>query len=207
MEPSGREIMVEENRNREKTRRTPAVFLDRDGTIIEDPGYLDDPEGVRILPGAAEAIRKLREAGYKIVCVSNQSGVARGLFTEERVHEINARLQVLLREEKTEIDAIYFCPHHPDCGEPPYRRACRCRKPAPGMVKKAEGEHFIDLERSFMIGDSLVDVLTGRAAGLETILVMTGQGRKEKHRIERAPEEKPDFEARDILEAANIILK
>jgi D-glycero-D-manno-heptose 1,7-bisphosphate phosphatase len=186
--------------------RSPAVFVDRDGTLIEDVGYLSRCEDIRILPGAVEAIRKLRKAGFKIICISNQSGVARGKLSENQVREVNNRLQELLRAEEAELDAYYFCPHHPEAGEPPYRTVCRCRKPEPGMLEKAETDHAIDLSASFLIGDSIVDVAAGRRAGVRTVMVMTGPGRETRSAAAWDPDTWPDFMAEDLLEAAALIL-
>lgn len=154
-----------------------AAFLDRDGTIIDDPGYLADPEGVRLLPRAADAIAALADAGYLIVIVTNQSGLARGLFSEDTLAAIHQRLRLRLRDAHpaARIDAIYHCPHlPPDPGQPetPLRRACPCRKPAPGMLLRAAAEHNIDLAASVTIGDSPRDVEAGQAAGCGAALLL-----------------------------------
>src|SRR5690606_15969958 len=123
-----------------------AVFLDRDGTLMEDRGYLGDPEGVALLPGVALALKKLRAAGYLLIVVSNQSGIARGLFTHEDLTRVNRRLETLLEEQGARLDAIYYCPHGPESQS-------ETRKPAPGMILLAAREHHIDLHASATIGD------------------------------------------------------
>lgn len=148
-----------------------AVFLDRDGTLIEDVNFLREPSGIRIMPGAPEAIRLLREGGYRIIIVSNQSGVARGCFTEEKLVEINEKVQALFAEAGAAIDAVYYCPHLPEGIAPEYAIDCLCRKPLPGMFFRAAADWNIELTDSFAIGDSERDVEAGRRAGCHTILV------------------------------------
>lgn len=154
-----------------------AVFLDRDGTLIEEVHHLASPEQVRLLPGAADAVRRLNDAGALVVVVTNQSGVARGYFPESRVAEVHARLSALLAEHGAHIDAYYHCPHHPTEGVGAYRVACDCRKPKPGLLLTAAREMDIDLSRSWMIGDKACDAEAGAAAGCRTVLVRTGHGR------------------------------
>jgi D-glycero-D-manno-heptose 1,7-bisphosphate phosphatase len=150
----------------------PAVFLDRDGTLIEEVGHLGDPDGVVVLPGVPGALRRLAGAGYALVVVSNQAGVARGLFGEEDIRAVNARTARLLEAERAPpIDGWYWCPHHPDFTGP-----CDCRKPQPGMLKRAAEELDLDLERSWMVGDHPVDAGAARAAGARPIVVRTGHG-------------------------------
>jgi D-glycero-D-manno-heptose 1,7-bisphosphate phosphatase len=157
-------------------KRHAAVFLDRDGTINEEVGYLDGIEKLRLIPGAAEGIRRINESGMKTVVITNQSGVARGLFDESVVHQVNARLREMLRAEGAAIDGLYFCPHHPTAGRGDYLRTCTCRKPAPGLILRAAEELFIDPRRSYMIGDTLKDIEAGTRAGAKGILVRTGLG-------------------------------
>jgi D-glycero-D-manno-heptose 1,7-bisphosphate phosphatase len=154
-----------------------AVFLDRDGTLIEEVHYLAAPEQVRLLPGAADAVRQLNAAGALVVVVTNQAGVARGYFPERRVVEVHERLTALLAEHGARIDGYFYCPHHPTEGVGAYRVACACRKPKPGMLLTAARELDIDLARSWMIGDKPGDAEAGSAAGCRTILVRTGHGR------------------------------
>ena len=154
-----------------------AVFLDRDGTLIEEVHYLAAAEQVRLLPGAADAVRRLNEAGVLVVVVTNQAGVARGYFPESRVAEVHERLSTLLAEH-VRIDAYFHCPHHPTEGVGVYRVECECRKPKPGLLLAAARELDIDLARSWMIGDKPSDAEAGAAAGCRTILVRTGHGAK-----------------------------
>jgi D-glycero-D-manno-heptose 1,7-bisphosphate phosphatase len=141
-----------------------AVFLDRDGTIVRDPGFLRSPDEVRLLPGAGGAIRALREAGYAIVVVTNQSGLARGLLDEATLGLVHARLEHLLRREGAALDGIYWCPHHPGEGSPPLRIDCECRKPKPGLLLRAVAELSLDPGRSFSAGDSPRDLEASLAA-------------------------------------------
>ena len=154
-----------------------AVFLDRDGTIIEEVHYLSSPEQVRLIPGAADAVRAFNEAGVLVVVVTNQAGVARGYFPESRVREVHEHLSALLGEHGAHIDAYYHCPHHPTEGVGEYRVACDCRKPKPGLLLTAARDLNIDLSRSWMIGDKSCDAEAGAAAGCRTMLVRTGHGR------------------------------
>jgi len=183
-----------------------AVFMDRDGTINYDPGYLGDPEKVQLLPKVPEAIKLLNEAGAKVIVVSNQSGVARGFFTEEVVRKVNERLREKLLLQRARIDDFYFCPHHPDFGEEPYRIDCECRKPKPGLLIQAAREHGIDLSHSFVVGDKLSDIEAGLNAGCRTILVLNGKD-PEVLAIDTRLNASPDYIAPDLYEAAEWILK
>ncbi len=153
-----------------------AVFLDRDGTMIEEVNYLSSPEQVRLIPGTVEAIRRWNHLGVKVVVVTNQAGVARGYFPESRVAEVHSHLSAVLAEGGATIDAYYHCPHHPDHGVGEFRIDCECRKPAPGMLLWAARDLGIDLTRSWMIGDKLSDLWAGAAVGCRTLLVRTGYG-------------------------------
>lgn len=153
-----------------------AVFFDRDGTINEEVGYLDRPERLRLIPGAAEAIRLINASGMRAVVVTNQSGIARGLFSEVDVGAVHARLRELLLREGGYLDGIYFCPHHPTEGRAPYLRHCDCRKPAPGLLLKAVSELNLAPHRSYMVGDTLKDMEAGERVGARGILVRTGYG-------------------------------
>jgi histidinol-phosphate phosphatase family protein len=179
----------------------PAVFFDRDGTINEDAAYLAEPAQVRLLPGVAEGLRLLQGHGFRLIIVSNQSGVARGLLTEATLQAIDTRLATLLAGEGVTLAATYYCPHHPD-GIPPYRLACDCRKPRSGLVERATREHDIDLGRSFVVGDQGVDIALARQVGIPAILVLTGQG---KHTLDSG-EALPDYVAADLTDAARWIL-
>lgn len=153
----------------------PAVFLDRDGTLIEDRDYLADPGRVVLIPGTVGALTELRAAGYALVIVTNQSGIARGLYTESEYEAVTARLKRILQEAGVTIDAIYHCPHHPDVDGP-----CPCRKPGTGMHEQAARELGLDLAASWYVGDKLSDVLPAEALGGRGILVRTGYGRDEE---------------------------
>ena len=148
-----------------------AVFLDRDGTIVEDPGYLHKPEHVRVLPNAADGIRRLNKAGYLVVVVTNQSGIARGLYSMADYRAVEKRLDDLLAEDRAHIDASYLCPHHPQAPEP-----CACRKPRTKLFLDAQAALGIDFTRSWWVGDRLSDVQPARGLGGKAILVATGQG-------------------------------
>ena len=159
-----------------------AVFLDRDGTIIEEVGYLDRPERVELYPWAIDAVRALNRAGLRVILVSNQSGVARGFFTEAVVDAVHRRLAELLQAGGAVIDAYYYCPHHPDGRLPEYARRCECRKPGRGLVDRAQRELGIDPQRSFTVGDRWLDVALARAVGAKGVLVRTGYGESEERR-------------------------
>lgn len=179
-----------------------AVFLDRDGTIIEDVGYMNSPEQIQFIPGSIEAIKKLKEAGYKVVVITNQAGIARGLITEDMLQTIDKVLHKWILNGGTHLDGIYYCPHHPEHGVYPYKQVCECRKPHPGLIRKAQKDLNIDLSQSFMIGDKATDVEAGKRAGTKTIFVMTGRGKNEKEKIV----EKPDHIAENLNQAVNWIL-
>ncbi len=149
-----------------------AVFLDRDGTIVEDVGYLHERDKIKFLPGASKAIKLLNENGFRVVVTTNQAGVARGYFTEETVREINRYIQESLAKERAFIDMVYYCPHHIEGIIEEYRKECYYRKPNPGMIEKAVREIGIDLENSFVIGDKISDIEAGRRAGCRTILLV-----------------------------------
>jgi D-glycero-D-manno-heptose 1,7-bisphosphate phosphatase len=145
------------------------VFLDRDGTINEEVDYLDDPDRLRLIPGAAEAIRLLNNAGILVIVVSNQAGVGRGYFSTATVEAIHQQLAKQLVKHGACVDAIYYCPHHPNEG-------CECRKPRPGMLLQAARKHGIDTRRAFIVGDKVSDLDAGRRVGCQTVLVLTGYG-------------------------------
>ena len=187
-----------------------AVFLDRDGTINEEVGYLDSLDKLKIIPSAYEAIRLINESGMKVVVISNQAGVARGFFTEDFVKITHEYLQTALRQQGATIDNFYYCPHHPTEGIEPYRKDCNCRKPAPGMLLRAVQDLNIDLTRSYLVGDRFNDMEAGKKIGVRGILVKTGFGQsllQDDGPDEATPENKPDFIAADILEAVKWILK
>ncbi len=160
----------------DKKRR--AVFLDRDGTINIEKEYLYRPEDLEFIPGVSQAIAKLNRAGFLVVVVTNQSGVARGYFSVEDVNLLHQVMQQHLVDQGAHIDAFYLCPHHPAKGLDPYRVVCDCRKGKPGMLMQAAAEWNIDLPASFMVGDKKSDLLAGIAAGCHPCLVTTGYGEK-----------------------------
>jgi D-glycero-D-manno-heptose 1,7-bisphosphate phosphatase len=183
-----------------------AVFLDRDNTLIEDPGYLSDPGAVKLLPGAELAVKSLSQAGYKVVVVTNQSGIARGLMTEESLEKIDAEMERQLAEKSAHLDAIYYCPFHPEGTVEAYAKDSDLRKPRPGMLLKAAHELDIDLLSSWMIGDSPRDIEAGQRAGCRTVRVRLPEhppltGEQEDEDVEA------DFTVRNLVEAARIILR
>ena len=159
-----------------------AVFLDRDGTLIEEVGYLDRPEGVRLYPWTVDAIRALNRAAIQIVLVSNQSGVARGFFTESVVDRVHRHIADLLAAGGSHIDAYYYCPHHPHGSVAEYTKICDCRKPGRGLVDRAVRELGVDPTESFTIGDRWLDVALARHVGARGVMVRTGYGAEEEHR-------------------------
>ncbi len=171
----------------------PAVFLDRDGTLVREVGYLADPDAVELLPGVGAALRGLVETEAPVVVVSNQSGVGRGRFAEAAVHAVNARLRALLRGHGVELAAIYFCPHRPE-------EDCPCRKPRPGLLERAAEDLHLALGASVMIGDKRIDAAAGRRAGGRGVLVRTGYGREEE-RADGGGEPPPDRVFDDLAAA------
>lgn len=157
----------------------PAVFLDRDGTLIEERGYLDRLDLLELFPWTTDAIRLLNRAGFATVVVSNQSAIGRGLIDEPFLQTVHAAIDARLAAGCARMDAYYFCPHYPDAEIGRYRQVCRCRKPQPGMIEQACRELQLDPARSVMVGDRWLDVACGRAAGTRTVLVRTGHGRHE----------------------------
>ena len=173
-----------------------AVFLDRDGTIMEDSNYVGDVTRVVLIAGAAPALKRLQDAGYQLFIITNQSGVGRGYFTREAVEAIHAHLDEYFGSAGVRFDRYYVCPHHPEDN-------CDCRKPKPRFLIEAAREYGLDLSRCFMIGDRASDIQAGATAGAKTVLVLTGGGRETLAKQEA----KPDFVAEDIGEAAAWILK
>jgi len=183
-----------------KTRK--AVFLDRDGVINADAGYLVKPEDFRFLPGVFDAIRRLDQAGYAVVVVTNQSGIARGFYTEEAYLASQAWLMKTFEDRDAPIEAVYYCPHHPDKGTGPYRIECDCRKPAPGLILRAADELGIDLGSSAIVGDKIRDVEAGRRAGIP-LRILVGTDALDVPAL--APP--ATHAARGLPEAADIILE
>lgn len=172
-----------------------AVFLDRDGTLIVNRHYGSDPDAIELFDGVAEGLKALREAGYKLILVSNQSGVARGYFDEAAIEKMHDRLQKMLDAHGAALDGLEYCPHHPEGEAAPYAVECSCRKPAPGMIRRAARKHGLNLSASWMVGDIAADVEAGKRAGTRTVLV--------------GPEPSPlppDFRAASFAEVVDHIL-
>jgi D-glycero-D-manno-heptose 1,7-bisphosphate phosphatase len=184
----------------------PAIFLDRDGTVTDEVGYINHLSRVKIYPFAAEAIRMLKSTGLPVIIVTNQSGVGRGYFTEEIVGQVHGMVQDTLQAAGAGIDAYYHCPHHPGAAVEKYRRECRCRKPGTGMPEEAAEEFCIDLTRSYVVGDTYRDMKMGFAIGARTILLMTGYGRGEYEYRRGEWFRMPDLLAENLLEAAKLIV-
>jgi D-glycero-D-manno-heptose 1,7-bisphosphate phosphatase len=157
-------------------KKMPAVFIDRDGTINEEVGYLNNPDELVLFPFAAEAIKLLNDNGYLAVVVTNQAGVGRGYFTEDKVHLVNERMYEQLAKHKAQIDALYYCPHHTSSKEPRYAIDCDCRKPKTGMIDQALKDLPIDKNKMYMIGDKKSDIKLGINTGCKTYFVKTGYG-------------------------------
>jgi D-glycero-D-manno-heptose 1,7-bisphosphate phosphatase len=187
-----------------------AVFLDRDGVLIEDRNLLTRAEDICVLAGVPQALGSLKQAGFRLIVVSNQSVVARGLLTEPQLATLHAELlRLLQRAGAPKLDAIYVCPHHPEATVPAYRVECECRKPRPGSLHRAAREHGLDLARSFMVGDRITDIITGVRAGCRTVLITSG--------MQTAPpiatlepidcSVRPDYTCADLPAAAEWILQ
>ena len=185
----------------------PAIFMDRDGTVSDEVGYVNNIDRYRLLPRSAEAIRRINEAGFLSFVVTNQSGVARGLFDEPLIIEVHETLRRWLGESGARLDGIYYCPHHPKEGQPPWRLDCDCRKPKPGLLLRAAREHDVDLAASYMIGDTVLDIEAARNVGATAVLVLTGYGKGDLiFRMEQRGL-MPAFIAADLLDAVEWILK
>lgn len=175
--------------------KKPAVFLDRDGVLTEERSYIASVENLRIFPYAQECIRRIRQKGYYAIVITNQSGVARGLFTEEELGKMNRYLM-----QRTNVDAVYYCPHHPEGRIEKYRKICHCRKPKTGLFQAALENFDIDMANSYMVGDRAGDILAGQSAGVRTILVESGYGTE---RMEQ--EVRPDYVLKDLRDVVGIL--
>ena len=169
-----------------------AVFVDRDGTIAKDVPYCSCPEDFELLPRVAEAIRLLNQHNFKVIVVTNQSGIARGYFSEGMLAKIHQKMRDELAKQQAFVDAIYYCPHHPD-------EHCPCRKPKPAMILQAVKEHYINLKNSFIVGDAPIDIEMGRIVGCQTVLLHQGQSKLEG--------KLPDYLATDLYQAVEWILE
>ena len=181
--------------------KRPAVFLDRDGTLIREVNYLSSPEQVEPLPGAVEAVRRINRAGIAAIVVTNQSAVARGIITEEELGEIHRRLQSLFAAGGALFEAVYYCPHHPQAPLPHYRRNCSSRKPEPGLILRAAREWELAPGRSLTVGDRLIDVEAGHRAGTRAALVQTGYGLDETGQVPSEGPARPDWISPDLASA------
>lgn len=175
--------------------KKPAVFLDRDGVLTKEKSYVCSVDELEIFPYAAECVRKIHEKGYYAIVITNQSGVARGLFTETDLEKMN-----LCLKKETDIDAVYYCPHHPESRIPQYRQECSCRKPNIGMIERACRDYAIDMSHSYMIGDRAGDILAGQRAGLATILLESGYGTEHLEADVR-----PDYILSDLRMALDVL--
>ncbi len=180
-----------------------AIFLDRDDTLIEDPGYINSPEQVNLLTGVPRALIELKALGYKLVVVTNQSAVARGIVTEKGLGEIHKRLEQLLAEKNAFLDRIYYCPYHPEGAVKKYRQESELRKPNPGMLLKAAEEMDLDLDQSWCVGNSSSDIGAGLRAGCKTILIDLPSRRQQL----KPNDPRPDYKAINIKEVVNIVKK
>jgi len=183
-----------------------AVFIDRDGTLSEEVGYINHPSRFRLFPYAAPAIRHLNENGWLAIVTTNQAGVARGYFSEEMIGTVHRNMIRELEREAARLDAIYYCAHHPSVGEPPYRLACDCRKPRPGLIYRAAKDLEINLSESWMVGDRYSDVELARNAGVKSAFVLSGYGRGEWEHQRAGWREQPDLVAEDLLMAVTAIV-
>lgn len=181
----------------------PVIFLDKDGTLVDDIPYNVDPSRVKLAAGAAAGLKRLAVAGFRFVVVTNQSGVARGLFPEEALQGVWLRLNALLQQTAgVSLDGFYYCPHHPQGCIPIYTRQCTCRKPQPGLLLTAAKELDINLSQAWMVGDILNDVEAGKRAGCRTVLIDNGH----ETEWQPGPLRSPDFTAANLEEAAGVIL-
>ena len=183
-----------------------AVFIDRDGTMSEEVGYLNHSSRFRLFPYTATAIKHLNESGWLAIVVTNQAGVARGYFSEDMIETVHAQMTKDVTANGGRIDAIYYCAHHPSVGEPPYRVACDCRKPQPGLINRAAEQFDVDLSSSWMIGDRYSDVELARNAGVKSMFVLSGYGRGEWEHQRTTWSAQPDLVAENLLEAVQMIV-
>jgi D-glycero-D-manno-heptose 1,7-bisphosphate phosphatase len=184
-----------------------AVFIDRDGTISEEVGYINHPARFRVFPYAAAAIKHLADNGWLAIVVTNQAGVARGYFSEDMIQTVHAEMTKELESGGARLDAVYYCAHHPSVGEPPYRYDCDCRKPKPGLISRAARDLNIDLAGSWMVGDRYSDVELARNAGVKSMFVLSGYGRGEWEHQRASWTVQPDLVAENLLEAARLIVE
>jgi D-glycero-D-manno-heptose 1,7-bisphosphate phosphatase len=183
------------------TRSDIAVFLDRDGTVNVEENYISSPDQLQLIPRAGTAIRELNKLGTRVFIITNQSGVARGYFSEAAVHDIHEALRALLKKENAFVDDFFYCPHLPGAEVERYNIVCDCRKPKPGMLLQAQQQYAVDLRRSFVVGDRCIDIAAGKAVGAGTVMVSTGYGTQEILNCRN----QPDFFAHDLLDGVQYI--
>lgn len=183
-------LMKKQNSNK-------AIFLDRDGVINIEVGYLSTPSDFEIIEGTIEALKILNEKGFLLIVVTNQAGIARGYYTEENLKDIHSKMKAVLKQHEMTLTDIFYCPHHPE-----FTGSCNCRKPNPGMILEAKKKYNIDLDNSYMVGDTLNDIQTGIAAKCKTVLVLTGYGKEEQKKIGSI---KPDMIFKNLYEFAKHI--
>jgi D-glycero-D-manno-heptose 1,7-bisphosphate phosphatase len=184
----------------------PAIFMDRDGTLAHEVGYVNDVSRFRLFPWSVEAVRLVNRSGYAAVMVTNQAGVARGYFPEAAIQEVHAALGAVFADGAARLDGVYYCPHHPQAGEPPYRQDCDCRKPRPGLLTRAAADLGLALERSWVVGDRLGDLQVAWAVGARGAMVKTGYGRGELRHHAPSWARQPDLVAEHVLEAVSRIV-
>jgi D-glycero-D-manno-heptose 1,7-bisphosphate phosphatase len=187
--------------------KRPALFMDRDGTVSEEVGYVNHPSRFRLFPYTAEAIKLLNDSGWLAIVVTNQAGVARGYFAEEVILKIHEQLRRDLETSAAKVDAIYYCAHHPSVGEPPYRLDCDCRKPRTGLIDRATADFEIDVARSWVVGDRYSDIELARNAGLHSAFVLSGYGRGEWEYQRASWKLEPDAVGETLLDVVRIVIE
>lgn len=188
-------------------RGRPCIFMDRDGTLSHEVGYVNHASRFELFPWSVDAVRLVNRAGWAAVVVTNQAGVARGYFPEAVIHEVHAGMEAAMQSGGARFDGVYFCPHHPSVGEPPYRRDCDCRKPRPGLLKRAEAELSLDLTRSWVIGDRHGDLQLAWNVSAKGALVKSGYGLGEWTYHAPGWKRGPDLVAEQLLDAVARILE
>ena len=187
--------------------KRPAVFIDRDGTISEEVGYVNHPSRFQLYPYSIEAIKLLNDENWLAIVITNQAGVARGYFSEDVVKQIHEQMIRKMNDASARLDAIYYCAHHPTVGEPPYRLDCDCRKPKAGLIERAAADFEIDLASSWMIGDRYSDIELAHNAGLKSAFVLSGYGRGEWEYQSKGWKVQPDLISENLLESVKSILQ
>lgn len=186
--------------------KRPAVFIDRDGTISEEVGYVNHPSRFKLYPYSFEAIKLLNDENWLAIVITNQAGVARGYFSEDIVKQIHQQMMRAMNDASAHLDAIYYCAHHPTVGEPPYRLDCNCRKPKAGLIERAVADFKIDLASSWMVGDRYSDIELAHNAGLKSAFVLSGYGRGEWEYQRAGWKYQADLVSENLLESVKEIL-